>query len=901
MSNSSNETIKIQVALVPPNCFPIYTQTNPMMNPYSMMLMNPYMNPHMNPQMFAFQQQQMGGMPNFPFMNTANYDISSSSHMNPFGPNNPNINNNMSGASIDNINGTHATSNSISGSTNTNNKSFNAQVEFHPSVLTFNVFIDPSKTILQLADAIYAKTSRLYPNLKRPLDILKLKDFEKNDLDIEDTVDDCFLKGNVSRLTVLCCTKFPLDFNTRNNNYRVSYVQGDSDYSNIMNSDFNNPEYDQSEEEGNFKESRVNSMTQLQLSRKRNVSLVYQNKQKVPSIIIQKKNRRQSNSLKDTNSNNKDKSPVDRDSLLPPPVERSPQMRISSNIGETRKRIFSTNLGQAMDAVSRSEEVDPDKRKTIDMVMIQNEANDEHIDTPSKDVSEVDVSPYKNATPNRMNSGLRMISANNTVVKSQPMPNMLMNSVQRHSTIPKKTGEIDQVKSSKQHGKLDFGGLTDPILKSPGSNSILPPKGDRIPMKQGLRDDINMLTSSSEDEDLDDEVHKQPLVTESHIVNNISSGKNDDLKDNVGQLTPLNVKTNSKKIAEDSPLRNEDADNSNNTSLLKMAQLPNEKAENAQLEDKMEVDDDNEDNSVIMNALDQDSKPLVIEGGRTKRRAALAAAGKLDNRSVRVTNNEGKEVIMPYNKVNSYMKNQKAAKEVTPVPEVVKKNNNLFDSLSNGGVSEPINSPMSVKTKNVEEKDVDMESSSSSSSSDSSSDSSSSDEDNENVEEDNNARKVKVDVDTTSQRVPSAKQLNSVGKITEPVLTKNPVENVQETENSKLSTLQRMRMHKNQKSLGSLSDLIARGIPSVMDRAAEKRLLIEKQRKDEEEKRELLKKQKEEENSSSSDSSSSDSDSDSDSSSDSDFDSKKKSNFIKKPKKKSESAFASLIKDSKKL
>ncbi len=31
-------------------------------------------------------------------------------------------------------------------------------------------------------------------------------------------------------------------------------------------------------------------------------------------------------------------------------------------------------------------------------------------------------------------------------------------------------------------------------------------------MKQGLRDDINMLTSSSEDEDLDDEVHKQPWL-----------------------------------------------------------------------------------------------------------------------------------------------------------------------------------------------------------------------------------------------------------------------------------------------------------------------------------------------------------------------------------------------------
>lgn len=895
MSNINNETIKLQVALVPPNCFPIYTQSNPMMNPFSMMQMNPYMNP----QMFAFQQQQMGFMPGYPYMNHPGYDMSNNSHMNPFGAN---MNNNTSATSIENINANHTTSNSISGSTNSNSKPMTTQVEFHPSVLTFNVFIEPSKTILQLADTIYAKTSRLYPNLRRPLDILKLKDFEKNDLDIEDTVNDCFLKGDVSRLTVLCCTKYPLDFNTRNSNYRVSYVQGDSDYSNIMNSDFNNPEYE--EDEVDMKESRVNSMTQLQLSRKRNVSLVYQNKQKVPSIIIQKKNRRQSNSLKETNPIGKDKSPVDSDSLLPPPVERSPQMRISSNIGETRKRIFSANLGQAMDAVSRSEEVDPDKRKTIDMVMTQDDTNDgNNIDTPSKDGA-VEVSPYKNATPNRMNSGLRMISANNTVIKSQPMPNMLMNSVQRHTTIPKKAGDADKSPNYKQHGKLDFGGLNDPILKSPGSNSVLPPKGDRIPMKQGLRDDIDMMTSSSDEDLEDEEVNKQPLVAESHIVNNITTGKNDDLKDNLNQLTPLNVKTNNKKISEDSPLRNEEGDNSNNTSLLKMAQLPNEKTQKTP-EDKMEVEDENRDNSVIMNALDQE-EPKPIEGGRTKRRAALAAAGKLDNRSVRVTNNEGKEVIVPYNKVNSFLKNQKAnkPKDVTPTPEVVNKNNNLFESLHNGNAKEPINSPMSAKTKDVEE-DLDMESSSSgSSSSDSSSDdSSSSDDDTENVEEENSARKVKVDVDTTSQRVPSAKQQNSVTKVVEPVPV---VEQKEEKENPKLSTLQRMRMHKNQKSLGSLSDLIARGIPPVMDRAAEKRLMLEKKRKEEEEKKELLKKQKEEEKSSSSDSDSSsdtdsDSDSDSDSSSDSDFASKKKGNFIKKTKKKSENAFASLVKDSKKL
>lgn len=878
MSNSNNDTIKIQVALVPPNCFPIYTQTNPLVNPYPMMMMNPYMNP----QMFAMQQQ-MAMMPNFPFMNPASYDMTNSSHMNPLG----NIpNSNISAASIDNINGSNATSNNVSASTNLNNKSFIPQVEFHPSVLTFNVFIDPSKTILQLADAIYAKTSRLYPNLKRPLDILKLKDFEKNDLDIEDTVNDCFLKGNVSRLTVLCCTKHSLDFNTRSSNYKESFVQGESDYSNIMNSDFNNPEY---EDEDNvpFQESGLNSMTQLQLSRKRNVSLVYQNRQKVPSIIIQKKNRKQSV------SKIQDKSPVDSESLLPPPVERSPQMRISSNIGETRKRIFSTNLGQAMDAVSRSEEVDPDKRKTIDMVMSQESVHEQTTDTPSKDVISGDSSPYKNATPNRMNSGLRIISANNTVVKSQPMPNMLMNSVQRHTTISKRASETEQAKSEKSHGKLHFGGLTDPILKSPGNNSVLPPKGDRIPMKQGLRDDIDMLTSSSEDENLEGETNKQPLVAESHIINDMSAEKNHGLKESVGQLTPLNVKTTNKKASEESPLRNEDADNSNNTSLLKMAQLPNEKDVPADNEDRMDVEDENRDSSVIMNSLDQEPKPSVRENGRTKRRAALAAAGKLDNRSVRVTNNEGKEVIMPYNKVNSYMKTQQATKDkdVTPTPN----SNNLFDSLS-GNTAEPINSPMSMKIK-----DVDMDSSSSGSSTDSSSESSSSDEDNEMVE-DSNTRKVKVDVDTTSKRVPSAKQQTAVGKVVEPLQTQT----VAETEHpEEMSTLQRMRRHKNQKSLGSLSDLIARGIPPVMDRAAEKRLMIEKQRKEEEEKKEKLMEQKEEESSSSESSSTdsetdSESDSDSDSSTDSDIKGKKP-NFIKKTKKKGGSAFASLVKDSKKL
>lgn len=882
MSNSNNDTIKIQVALVPPNCFPIYTQTNSLMNLYPMMLMNPYMNP----QMFAMQQQ-MAMMPNFPYMNTASYDMINSSHMNPLS----NIpNSNISTTSIDNINGSNATSNNISASTNLNNKSFTPQVEFHPSVLTFNVFIEPSKTILQLADAIYAKTSRLYPNLKRPLDILKLKDFEKNDLDIEDTVNDCFLKGTVSRLTVLCCTKYPLDFNTRNNNYKESFVQGESDYSNIMNSDFNNPEYED-EDNAQFQEARVDSMTQLQLSRKRKVSLVYQNRQKVPSIIIQKKNRKQSV------SKIQDKSPVDSESLLPPPVERSPQMRISSNIGETRKRIFSTNLGQSMDAVSRSEEVDPDKRKTIDMVMSQESVHENTTDTPSKDVMSSDNSPYKNATPNRMNSGLRIISANNTVVKSQPMPNMLMNSVQRHTQISKKTSETDQSKNEKTHGKLHFGGLTDPILKSPGNNSVLPPKGDRIPMKQGLRDDIVMLTSSSEDENLEDEGNKQPLVVESHIINDESHEKNSEVKDTIGQLTPLNVKTSNKKVNDESTLRNEDANNSNNTSLLKMAQLPNENNDQDENEDKMDVEDENRDASVIMNSLDQEPIPLEKETGRTKRRAALAAAGKLDNRSVRVTNNEGKEVIVPYNKVSSYMKNQQAAKakDVTPIPKSGN-SNNLFDSLSNN-TNEPINSPMSMKTK-----DVNMESSSSGSSSDSSSESSSSDEDNEMIEEDTATRKVKVDEDTTSKRVPSAKQQTSVGKVVEPLKTQAVAETEQPDE---MSTLQRMRRHKTQKSLGSLSDLIARGIPPVMDRAAEKRLMIEKQRKEEEEKKEMLMKQKVEESSSSeattSDSDTeSDSDSDSDSSTDSDFKGKK-TNFIKKTKKKSGSAFASLVKDSKKL
>ncbi|KAL6928311.1 hypothetical protein ACO0SA_003049 [Hanseniaspora valbyensis] len=956
-ATTNNDMIKLQIALVPPNCNPIYTYSN-----YNMMMMMSAMNPYaamMNPYAAMMQQQTAQGFPMMPqsmpfqMFNT----FPQQGHQQQLQPQQQQM---LTQDSSNN-------SSIFQQQQQLPSQQSNNTIEFNPKVLTFNVFIDPSKTILQLAEAIYAKSSRLYPNLKKPIEILKIKDFEKNDLDVEELISENF--SNASRKTVLCIVRNPLDFN-RNRNYRFSYIpseiengasdaeeggeeeneeEGDNDM-NFDNSDLYTIDNGNNVQSNN---SRVTSMTQLQLSRKRNVSLLYQNKQKIPSLIIQKK-RKSMLFNGDTPVDISSSNGQPEESVLPPPVERSPQMRISSNIGETRKRIFSSNLGQSNDAVSRSEEVDPDKRKTLDMVFAEADNSNLPNETPSKEVTANSngqnpsrVNLY-DATPNRFNS--RIVSASNTVIKSQPIPNMI-SSVQIHTMSPQNRKNSNGVAngnvptSPTVHGKLDSRGAGEPILQSPGIG-ILPPRAYRIPIKQGL--DVEMESSSSSSEEEQEEKNRnEQLIEEGDENEEEQEEENEDVDvedesdhtvekiDGLGPVsdfTPLNTKSAALlKVTEESPIRTGES----NKSLLEMAKLPNEtsdkKAEGSGNDnDDMQV----ENNSVLLKPIEENNNSVSTaptENARTKRKAALAAAGRMDTKSVRVTDANGKEILVPYNKVNSFMKNNNS--------------NNLFDTLSTRSeglkaVNSPIgtetkqqqsnnrsntNSPSPVKTQNKnntneKEKDqdedkMDVESESSGTESDSSSgDSSNTDSDTESEEEEESKenaqkpRKVVIDTTNSSQRVPSARQQQQQNQKKKNDL--KPISNQEkpntETEKpvEKLSTLQKMRMHNKAKSLGSLSDLVARGIPPVHDKAAEKRLLLEKKRKEAEQQDAEKSENTESESSSSSDTESgSDSSDDSDSDSDSDDDEtdKSKPKFIKKPKKKSTNAFASLVKDSKKI
>ncbi|OBA29197.1 hypothetical protein HANVADRAFT_51103 [Hanseniaspora valbyensis NRRL Y-1626] len=951
-ATTNNDMIKLQIALVPPNCNPIYTYSNHNMMMMMMSAMNPYAA-MMNPYAAMMQQQTTQGFPMMPqsmpfqMFNT----FPQQGHQQQLKPQQQ-----QQMLTQDSSNNSGIFQQQQIPPQQSNNT-----IEFNPKVLTFNVFIDPSKTILQLAEAIYAKSSRLYPNLKKPIEILKIKDFEKNDLDVEELISENF--SNASRKTVLCIVRNPLDFN-RNRNYRFSYIpseiengasdaeeggeeneeEGDNDM-NFDNSDLYTVDNGNNVQSNN---SRVTSMTQLQLSRKRNVSLLYQNKQKIPSLIIQKK-RKSMLFNGDTPAEISSSNGQPEESVLPPPVERSPQMRISSNIGETRKRIFSSNLGQSNDAVSRSEEVDPDKRKTLDMVFAEADNSILPNETPSKEVtvnSNGQNPPRVNlydATPNRFIS--RIVSASNTVIKSQPIPNMI-SSVQIHTMSPQNRKNSNGVAngnvptSPTVHGKLDSRGAGEPILQSPG-NGILPPRAYRIPIKQGL--DVEMESSSSSSEEEEENKNEQ-LVEEGEENEDVDvEDESDHTVEKIdglgpaGDFTPLNTKSAALlKVTEESPIRTGES----NKSLLEMAKLPNEtsdkKAEGSGNDnDDMQV----ENNSVLLKPIEENNNSVSTaptENARAKRKAALAAAGRMDTKSVRVTDANGKEVLVPYNKVNSFMKNNHS--------------NNLFDTLSTRSeglkaVNSPIgtetkqqqginrsntNSPSPVKTQNKnntneKEKDqdedkMDVESESSGTESDSSSgESSNTDSDTESEEEEESKqnsqkpRKVVIDTSNPSQRVPSARQQQQQNQNQKKKNDLKPISNPEkpttETEKpiEKLSTLQKMRMHNKAKSLGSLSDLVARGIPPVHDKAAEKRLLLEKKRKEAEQ--QDAEKSENTESKSSSSSSSSDTVSGSDSSDDSDSDSysdddekdKSKPKFIKKPKKKSTNAFASLVKDSKKI
>ncbi|KAL6940197.1 hypothetical protein ACO0QE_004093 [Hanseniaspora vineae] len=367
----------------------------------------------------------------------------------------------------------------------------------YSEVVKFLLLINPSKSLLELAELILVKCSKLYPNLASPIIISKLQDIHQNDLDMEYTVRDVFRNG---KNTVLCVLKNELDFN-------------DEDDDDLDADGYNH------------------SLSQLQLGMKRNVSLInqpIQNKQHIPSITVQKKRKSNivsgnsrvstplakelytkstSNSRQKQVDNNIDELLAAERSVLPPPPPQSPPMRISSRIES--KRIISAFSGED-DAVSRSEQVDPDKSKRM-YTETPLKAPKSAPGATSQNPSSMAASSLFNATPNKFTmTGQRVVSATNTVVKNNMNFSSNVNSFNHKAKNQPKTNAFATPSFSARKTRSVSGRLIIPepkiseaeeqLHEGPSSpfSGVLPPKADRIPMKQSPRVLNNNINSESE-------------------------------------------------------------------------------------------------------------------------------------------------------------------------------------------------------------------------------------------------------------------------------------------------------------------------------------------------------------------------------------------------------------------
>lgn len=247
-------------------------------------------------------------------------------------------------------------------------------------------FTKPENTLLQLADEIENRITKLYSNLNiESFEILSLQDINHCDLDATYLVKDVFSMDN----TVLVILKNELEFIDANGTLNANDLHD---------------------------AGRISAYSSV---RKRRSSKVFGNSSRIePQILVPKRSKPNnlaplSNNLRVTSplaneiSNDEinsstvvinrnvstafaaNRSTLTDRSFLPPPAQpQSPAIRISSGIGDG-KRIFSES--QNLDVVSRSEVVDPDKSKQQLIVP----------DIPMEFIS----------TPNRVNlSGQRVIS-----------------------------------------------------------------------------------------------------------------------------------------------------------------------------------------------------------------------------------------------------------------------------------------------------------------------------------------------------------------------------------------------------------------------------------------------------------------------------------------------------------
>ncbi|SSD59772.1 uncharacterized protein SCODWIG_01533 [Saccharomycodes ludwigii] len=384
--------------------------------------------------------------------------------------------------------------------------------------------ISPTKSLFQLSEEIIAKCSKLYPNLKSRIDIISLQDSDECDLDPDFTVGEIFNFNN----TVYVILKGELEFFDDDGKGVIENEANLSPYqlrrkrkteSDGTPATINNPSTDMNHITGpptitiqkKRKTNDNNSDDQVQQQTLR-ISTPLANEIFPSSRIITTNAKIQNNKPSSLTSINVNiEKPNDHDyniddlledrSILPPPPPQSPPIRISSRI--EAKRIVSFTGDE--DAVSRSEQVDPDKTKRTTPMKSPNAYltnNNRNNNNNANGNSNGNKTSIFNATPNRFTmTGQRVVSANNTVIHN-PSNRVASTPLTTHIQPWNDT-------TTKKEKRITSGMLVIPepkisevereMQEGPSSPAgILPLKSDRIPMKkQAYIQDLEYASPSS--------------------------------------------------------------------------------------------------------------------------------------------------------------------------------------------------------------------------------------------------------------------------------------------------------------------------------------------------------------------------------------------------------------------
>ena len=376
-----------------------------------------------------------------------------------------NVNNNINAQKIFS-NGSPDLSLQYSALPTIDNLLFNTTLNNNINLKKFLLFTKPENTLLELSEEIIAKCNKIYPGVNQPIEILLLQDVNKCDLDPDFFVKDVFNIDNTVRVLL---------------NDEIELDDTPSLYRSYKKQKLNNGV---SQSASSQQTTGYNNGT-INVAKRRRTAPTIKPSLNNNAMRISTPLAHQIYPPPNRSSNNSDEDDDDVDrSFLPPPNQpQSPQIRISSGI-DNYKRIKSLIED---DQVSRSGTVDPNKSKQQRLLS----------GTPMRAMM----------TPNRvMLTGQRVLSEHRfsslDAKASIFAPNLrsvsanlgTTSQLQKHSPssrISSGTLPIPEPKLSEIEKELGEG------ISSP--SSLLPAKGNRIPMKMPYVDDNDSDSSSNSD------------------------------------------------------------------------------------------------------------------------------------------------------------------------------------------------------------------------------------------------------------------------------------------------------------------------------------------------------------------------------------------------------------------